>query len=121
VPFSAGRPTSTWRMSALGQKQTFRHLKRMSALPQKADIEKHCCDVCFVPKRDQRRRSKKRSYWITLSARATKPAGTATPTASAVLRLITNSNLVGCSTGMSATSEPRRSWISCRARISLMI
>ena len=36
-------------------------------------------------------------------------AGTVTPIALAVLRLITSSNLVGCSTGMSATLVPRKS------------
>jgi len=42
-------------------------------------------------------------YSITLSARTNNASGTVTPIALAVLRLITSSNLVGCSTGMSAT------------------
>jgi hypothetical protein len=46
------------------------------------------------------------AYSITLSARANNDSGTVTPIALAVLRLITNSNLVGCSTGMSATVMP---------------
>ncbi len=55
-------------------------------------------------------------------------AGTAIPSALAVLRLMTNSNLVGCSTGKSAGSAPfkilstnvasrsdeRFVWINCR-------
>ena len=39
-------------MSALGQKQTSRHLQRMSALPPKADIGTQPPDVRFVPKAD---------------------------------------------------------------------
>src|SRR5262249_43657617 len=41
-------------MSALGQKQTSRHLQPMSALPPKADIETQSRDVRFVPKADIR-------------------------------------------------------------------
>ena len=37
-------------MSALGQKQTLKRSKAMSALPPKADIGTQPCDVCFVPK-----------------------------------------------------------------------
>ena len=48
------------RMSALGQKQTLAHLRVMSALPPKADIETQPRDVRFVPKADKLRRSKKR-------------------------------------------------------------
>jgi hypothetical protein len=40
------------RMSALGQKQTSRHLQPMSALPPKADIAERDRHVCFVPKAD---------------------------------------------------------------------
>jgi len=39
-------------MSALGQKQTLAHVRVMSALPPKADIDQHACDVRFVPKAD---------------------------------------------------------------------
>jgi hypothetical protein len=37
-------------MSALGQKQTFRDVQRMSALTPKADIQWHERHVRFVPK-----------------------------------------------------------------------
>ena len=50
---------------------------------------------------------------ITLSARANNASGTVTPIALAVLRLITSSNLVGCSTGTSATLAPRNSLMIC--------
>ena len=39
-------------MSALGQKQTSRHLQPMSALPPKADIGTQARNVRFVPKAD---------------------------------------------------------------------
>jgi hypothetical protein len=39
-------------MSALGQKQTSRHLQPMSALPPIADIAERDRNVCFVPKAD---------------------------------------------------------------------
>jgi len=39
-------------MSALGQKQTSRLHQAMSALPPKADMDQHRCDVRFVPKAD---------------------------------------------------------------------
>src|SRR5262245_24138322 len=47
-------------------------------------------------------------YSITSSASASSRSGTASPSALAVLRLITNSNLVDCSTGRSAGFVPRR-------------
>jgi hypothetical protein len=36
-------------MSALGQKRTFQNVRPMSALPPKADMVQHGCDVSFVP------------------------------------------------------------------------
>ena len=39
-------------MSALGQKQTSRDVRRMSALPPKADIDWVHSNVRFVPKAD---------------------------------------------------------------------
>src|SRR5262249_32870789 len=52
---------------------------------------------------------------ITSSARASSVAGTSRPNALAVLRLITNSNLVGCSTGISAGFAPRRTLFTTSA------
>src|SRR5262245_10357952 len=43
---------------------------------------------------------------ITSSAMASTPGGTVRPSLVAVLRLMTNSNLVGCSTGKSAGLAP---------------
>src|SRR5262249_23232486 len=45
---------------------------------------------------------------ITSSAMASKPGGMVRPSALAVLRLITNSNLVDCNTGKSAGFAPLR-------------
>src|SRR5262249_17354785 len=47
-------------------------------------------------------------YSITWSARPSTDCGIVRPSALAVLRLITNSNLVGCSTGRSAGLAPLR-------------
>src|SRR3974377_1999887 len=49
-----------------------------------------------------------RTYSITLSARANNASGTVTPIALAVLRLITSSNLLACSTGKSFGWAPLR-------------
>src|SRR5262249_55139595 len=49
-----------------------------------------------------------RTHSITSSARADRPGGTSMPSALAVLRLITNSNLVDCWTGRSAGLSPLR-------------
>src|SRR5260370_29570130 len=51
---------------------------------------------------------KVRPYSITSSARASSLSGTVRPSAFAVLTLMTNSNWVGCSTGISAGFAPRR-------------
>src|SRR6266536_3072931 len=48
------------------------------------------------------------AYWITSSARCSKDCGIVRPSALAVLRLITSSNLVGCSTGRSPGFAPLR-------------
>ena len=87
-------------MSALGHKRAFEGLFAMSALPPKVDIVHHGRDVRFVPKADIR------FYSITSSARASNPAGTLMPSALAILRLIRNSNFVGCSTGSSLGLAP---------------
>src|SRR5262245_27432091 len=55
--------------------------------------------------------ARKRPIWhlysITSSARAISEGGTVSPSTCAVVRLITRSNLVGCSTGMSPGFDPR--------------
>src|SRR6516165_6608779 len=61
--------------------------------------------VRFVPKADILHCGGWR-YSMTSSAVASSDGGTAIPSAFAVFRLITNSNLVGCSTGRSAGLVP---------------
>jgi len=47
------RAASRYRpMSELGHKRTLRHVRLMSAIPPKADINPVFCDVRFVPKAD---------------------------------------------------------------------
>ena len=58
--------------------------------------------------RDQRGNFRALDHSITLSARSSSAAGSSRPSALAVLRLITISNLVGCSTGRSAGFAPLR-------------
>ena len=53
-------------------------------------------------------RSKRHLYSITSSALVSNVGGTVKPSALAVLRLITRSNFVGCSTGRSAGLAPLR-------------
>src|SRR4029077_316535 len=51
-----------------------------------------------------------RAYSITSSARASSDGGTKRPSAFAVVRFTTRSNLVGCSIGRSAGFAPRSIW-----------
>jgi hypothetical protein len=93
-------------MSALGQKRTSDCVRAMSALPPKADIETQSRDVRFVPFADQVHRNKVVPYSITSSAVVSSVAGTVTPSMRAVLRLMTSSKRVGCSTGRSDGNDP---------------
>src|SRR5262249_37370269 len=70
--------------------------------------------LCPRRERPQDRRAAKQRdefaalHSITSSARARNDSGMVSPSALAVVRLTTNSNLVGCSTGMSPGFAPRR-------------
>jgi hypothetical protein len=75
----------------------------MSALPAKADMCGATTDVRLGPEADIRS-----LYSITSSAAKRMPFGMMTPSALAVLRLTTSSNLVGCSIGSSAGFAPFR-------------
>src|SRR6516225_12196100 len=82
---------------------TFVSLRVLSALLPKADIGTQSWNVRFVPKAD--------IGWSIRSPRRLwqgRPGGIAKPSLFAVLRLITNSNLVGCRTGNSAGFAPFR-------------
>jgi hypothetical protein len=92
-------------LSALGQRWTFALQKVMSALPPKADMCSAAIDVCFGPIAGIGTLG---NYSMTASVRASSVVGTVRPSAFAVVRLITRSNLVGCSTGRSPGFAPRR-------------
>src|SRR5262249_23481021 len=67
-------------------------------------LDQHECPL-WVKSRHSALR-KERRYSITLSALTMTESGTVRPSAFAVLRLMTSSNLVGCSTGRSAGLAP---------------
>src|SRR5262249_13344009 len=69
-----------------------------------------CGDVRFGPKADSCDAANNDRYSITSSARVSSDGGTVRPSAFAVLRLIVNSNLVGCCTGRSAGLAPLKIW-----------
>src|SRR6516165_3483343 len=92
-------------MSANGQKQTLRVVRPMSALPPKTDIDERDRHVRYVPKADLCTAAKA-AYSITSSACTRSDGGNLRPSAFAVLRLTTSSNLVGCSTGRSVGFWP---------------
>jgi hypothetical protein len=89
APEATGRPSTTRRVPTLMTKRFYttkthkRHLRPPITALQKI-------------------------YSITSSAVASNDGGTVRPSALAVVRLMTRSNLVGCSTGMSAGFAPRR-------------
>ncbi len=56
--------------------------------------------------RDEHEPSAEGGYGITSSARRSRESGTVSPSAFAVLRLMTRSNLVGCSIGKSPGLAP---------------
>jgi hypothetical protein len=80
----------------------------MSALPPKADMDQRDGNVRLVPTAAVSSRSKVIPYSITSSARASSVGDISTPSAFAVPRLMTSSNLVARSTGMSAGLAPFR-------------
>ena len=80
----------------------------MSAFHPKATEQRTQFYVGSVPKAAVSNRSNAAPYSITSSARASSDGGTVRSSAFAVLRLITNSYLVGACTGRSAGFSPRR-------------
>jgi hypothetical protein len=100
--------TQSGSMSHLGQFQKSACANAMSAFLPIATELRTSLEVRFVPQAEVTG-----GYSISLSARSKNAGGTVTPIAFAVLRLITSSNFVGRSTGMSATLSPRNSLIIC--------
>jgi hypothetical protein len=66
------------------------------------------CDPSICAISDRTQRSKIRAYSITSSASSCNALGTSTPSNLAVCALMTNSNLVDCTTGKSAGFAPLR-------------
>ena len=85
-----------------------RSMCTMSALHPKADMCSATSTCLLCANSELMQRSKKDRYSINSSAVVRSDAGTVRPSAFAVLRLITISNLVGCSTGRSAGFMPLR-------------
>jgi len=99
------RGSSAVTTSAVGHERRFRGVHDESASPSMRDIRKCSPQDRIVPKPDS---CSADTHSITSSARASSVGGTSRPSAFAILRLITSSNLVGCSTGISAGFAPRR-------------
>jgi hypothetical protein len=78
------------------------HLWNSSRFLRARDKRPHCCTA------EQRDELAPSHYSITSSARASSVGGTSRPSALAVLRLMTSSNLVGCATGRSPGFSPLR-------------
>ena len=96
------------QMSALGQMQTSRDVRRMSALPPTADMCGAPVHVRFGPITDSCAAAKSIVYSMTSSANARSLSGTVNPSTLAVFMLITSSNLTGVWTGSSLGFSPLR-------------
>ena len=79
-----------------------------SALPRTADIDRRGWHVAFVPIPHSCTAATANPHSMIVSARSRKASGILSPNVLAVVRLTTRSNLVGCSTGISAGFAPRR-------------
>jgi hypothetical protein len=102
-PRGASAVTSATRChQSESRKREYCAIQPMSALTPKADMCSATRDVRFVPKADMRR------YSITSSAMARMPDGMAKPSALAVLRLMTSSNLTSWMIGRSPGFSPLR-------------
>src|SRR5262249_40251525 len=92
--------------------QTVRHSVRRSDVKEPDDRHRRLLRARRQRPRDGRTTAKRDElappHSITSSARAMTVAGICRPSAFATLRLITSSNLVGCSTGRSAGFAPPR-------------
>jgi hypothetical protein len=91
-----------------GRSRRFRNVRDESAHPPIAAPKRTWPQVALVPEAAVSNRSKAAPYSITSSARASSVGGTVRPSVFAVVRFMTRSNLVGCSTGMSAGFAPRK-------------
>jgi hypothetical protein len=94
-------------LTARCQSEKSRRRDGTADLPSTADIFEERCygvecqEATYAPQQTA-------SYSITSSASASSVGGMSIPTPLAVARLMTSSNLVGCSTGRSAGFSPLR-------------
>jgi len=95
-------------MSHSGQTRPKWPIRPMSALTPIATKLRTSQEVSFVPTRDSCTAASGAFHSITSSASASIVGGTVSPSALAVFRLITNSNLTGCCTGKSPGFSPLR-------------
>jgi hypothetical protein len=93
-------------LAAMGQPRRFHPVRVTSAYPPIATNARTFRIGSFVPLAGSCAAAKPARYSITSSARTRSEAGTVRPSALAAVRLISNSNLVGCSTGRSAGFAP---------------
>jgi hypothetical protein len=112
-PFQAGYPLARHTVAPAARTvlhvprlRTLALLRRWRSLPEqptscRRQRNLHNCRPEQVQQTEQ-------PYSITSSASASSLSGTVRTSALAVVRLMTSSNLVGCSTGMSATLAPCR-------------
>src|SRR4029434_4472912 len=100
--FTQKRPrTFVSGLASIAAVETSKH--RLSRDFQRRSIFDFCNNIC---QQETHALQQKASYSITSSARTSKEGGTVRPSSLAVFRLITNSNLVGCSTGRSEGLVP---------------
>jgi len=83
-------------------------LRRMSAMPSIATESVRHNEPTPCARNRHMHRSKLHHYSITPSARNRNDSGIVSLSALAVVKLITRSNFLGCSTGMSPGFAPRR-------------
>ena len=100
----SGSPQSVGRRCARPQEPDGRHLCRL--LRARRERPCHCAAAENVDELAPTHGCA--SYSITVSARRWNDCGNSIPSAFAALRLIANSNFVGCSTGRSAGFSPLR-------------
>src|SRR5262249_34784804 len=88
-------------MSETGHSRRLRPLRHRSALPPIADLIADIPGRLLRARRRPEQVQQTHAYSIASSARARSLSGMVTPSALAVVRLITRWNLVGCSIGIS--------------------